>query len=705
MQRDKSKKARMNLASLFAALVLLLASSGISLASDEGETSGPGDFADMDLEALLASPVVESASRRAESLDDAPVSVSLITAEDIQASGAQNLAELLRLVPGVYVRQNQANHFELGIRGISSLQNNRVLVLIDGRQVTERLSGSHIWGGLSVDPGDIERIEVIRGPGSTFYGANAMSGVVNIITKRPIDHPGVDADAWGSMGVLTGRNNGQKDWLQNGGGARAAINWANEAGTFGMRLSGSLTRQPEWPHDMSHVFQNGPFHYAARLVADWRPDPDMNLFASVSHSQSEFMNTLDPGTSSFWNALDQQAFTLRFEKRNLGINNLTLKAELDSRRMVEDYDAELGDTSNITRGTYASKEIHALVQLDWSAFDDRNVLSLGGEFTWFGVDEFFTKPWFVFGALLLNNELRLLKDHSLVLHLGGRFEQVTAEEDSNFGKVVYRHFSPRAAVVYKPAKEQALRLSLSSAFRTPTPYELFVSIDKQFNEPPLPTHHLVIGNPLLRPEEVWALELGYRARLFDKLRLDAVVFGQQVRNLIGPPRNTVMPLSLDNINDMDQLGLELGISWAPLTRLRTNLNYTFVYSRMPDSGEWDKTWPAHLWSLGAEWRLPKRCRLNLHAYLIFDHKPSLASLHNVDSDFPYFDWEQRQAADQALVNLRLGKFFNDDQAEVFLALKNIVGFWRDEAGLRMLPHENVQPIGGTILIGLSVRGS
>ena len=702
---EMDRRTKISLISVLSGLVLLLATSGISLAEGQEETSGPGDFADMDLEALLASPVVESASRRAESLDDAPASVGLITAEEIQASGAQNIAELLRLVPGVYVRQNQANHFELGIRGISTLQNNRVLVLIDGRQMVDRLSGAHIWGGLSVDPGDIERIEVIRGPGSTFYGANAMSGVVNIVTKRPIDHPGVDADAWGSMGVLTGRKDGRRDWLQNGGGARAAINWANEAGTFGTRLSGSLTRQPEWPHNMSHSFHRGPFHYAARLVADWRPDPDMDFFASLSHSQSEFMNTLDPGTSSLWNALDQQAITLSFEKRKLGLDGLTLKAELDGRRLQEEYDAELGDAGNITQGTMESKEIHALVQLDWTTFNDRNVLSLGGEFTWFDVNKFFTEPWFIFGALLLNNELRLLEDHSLVLHLGGRFEQVTAEEDNHFGKVVYRHFSPRAAVVYKPAKDHALRLSLSSAYRTPTPYELFVSIDKQINEPPLPIHHLVIGNPLLKPEGVWALELGYRARLFDKLRLDAVLFGQQIRNLIGPVQDTIMPLSLENINDMDQLGLELGLSWAPFARLRTNLNYTFVYSRIPDSGEWDKTWPAHLWSLGAEWRLPKRCRLNLFVYLVFDHKPTLASLRNIDSGFPYFDWEQRQAADQALVNLRLGKFFFDDQAEVFFAIKNLVGFWRDEAGLRMLPHKNVQPIGGTILIGLSVRGS
>ncbi len=698
----------MNPVSLFAALVLLLASSGISLASDEGETSGPGDFADMDLEALLASPVVESASRRAESLDDAPVSVSLITAEDIQASGAQNLAELLRLVPGVYVRQNQANHFELGMRGVSKLLNNRVLVLIDGRQVAERLTGLQPWGGLPVAPGDIERIEVIRGPGSTFYGANAMSGVVNIVTKRPIDHPGVEAEAWGSMGVLTGQTHGGKDWLHNGGSGRAAVNWANEAGTFGMRLSGSLMHQPEWPNNMSPVFQYGPFHYATRLVADWRPGPDMDLFAALSHSHSEYIHVVDPGTLSTWNTMDQQAFTLRFEKRNLVLDGLTLKAELDGRRLSEDYDAEKENAADYvqqsTRGTYASKEIHALVQLDWTAFDGRNVLSLGGEFTWFSVDEFFTKPNFAFGALLINNELRLLEDRSLILHLGGRFEQVTAQEDSLFGKVVHRHLSPRVAVVYKPAKDHALRLSLSSAYRTPTPFELFINVDAQLNEPPLPIHRFVVGNPLLKPEEVWAMELGYRARLFEKLRLDAVVFGQQIRNIIGPVRGTVMPSYQDNLDNVDQVGLEAGLSWAPWTRLRTSLNYTFVYSRVPDSGDWDKNWPVHLWSLGTELRLPWRSRFNLQVYLIFDHKPWVSSLNNLDSDYPYFDWQQRQAADQAVVNLRFGKFFFDDQAEVFFAVKNLVGFWRDDAGLRMLPHENLQPIGGTLLIGLIARG-
>ena len=82
----------------------------------------------------------------------------------------------------------------------------------------------------------------------------------------------------------------------------------------------------------------------------------------------------------------------------------------------------------------------------------------------------------------------------------------------------------------------------------------------------------------------------------------------------------------------------------------------------------------------------------------------MSSLQNINSPYPYFEWEQRQAADQAIINLRFGKFFFNDRAEVFLAVKNLVGFWRDEEGLRMLPHENMQAIGGTFLIGLRARG-
>ena len=126
----------------------------------------------------------------------------LITQEDIAASGAPNVAELMRLVPGMFVLQGHTTEYTIGLRGLDPLMNNRVLVLVDGRQIPDCHTGAMNLAEFAVNPGDLEKVEVIRGPGSTLYGANAMTGVINLTTKRPLDHPGFEASAQGEIGLL-----------------------------------------------------------------------------------------------------------------------------------------------------------------------------------------------------------------------------------------------------------------------------------------------------------------------------------------------------------------------------------------------------------------------------------------------------------------------------------------------------------------------
>jgi len=128
---------------------------------------------------------VITAGRTEQSIERAPATITVISSEEIRASGALTIPELLRFVPGIDVMTITASHSEANARGLNQLLSNKLLVLIDGRSVYFDFYGGVIWQGLPILLNQIDRIEIVRSPGSALYGANAFSGVINIITKTP----------------------------------------------------------------------------------------------------------------------------------------------------------------------------------------------------------------------------------------------------------------------------------------------------------------------------------------------------------------------------------------------------------------------------------------------------------------------------------------------------------------------------------------
>src|SRR2546421_5397588 len=147
------------------------------------------DLADLSLEEL-ANLEITSVSRRAERLADAPASVFVITGEDIRRSGVTSLPEALRLAPNLEVARIDARQYAISARGFNNSIGNKLLVLIDGRTVYTPLFSGVFWDAQDTLLEDIERIEVISGPGATLWGANAVNGVINIITKDAKDTQG-----------------------------------------------------------------------------------------------------------------------------------------------------------------------------------------------------------------------------------------------------------------------------------------------------------------------------------------------------------------------------------------------------------------------------------------------------------------------------------------------------------------------------------
>src|SRR5271169_3383054 len=142
----------------------------------------PKGLADASLEELMNIEVT-SVSKKAQRLSSTAASVFVITAEDIRRSGISALPELLRLAPGVQVSRLSSGSWAIGIRGFNDEYSNKLLVLVDGRSVYNEFYAGVFWDTLNVAVDDIERIEVIRGPGATMWGTNAVNGVINVITK------------------------------------------------------------------------------------------------------------------------------------------------------------------------------------------------------------------------------------------------------------------------------------------------------------------------------------------------------------------------------------------------------------------------------------------------------------------------------------------------------------------------------------------
>lgn len=138
------------------------------------------------MQELFGEPVTTSANGSAQRQSDVPINMDIITAEDIRRSGARSIPELLRSVPGLSVRQSTYGQTEVAIRGYNHYYSERVLVLLDGRQVYTDYFGQVVWDNIPVEIHDIQQIEIIKGPNTALFGFNAAAGVVNIITSNPL---------------------------------------------------------------------------------------------------------------------------------------------------------------------------------------------------------------------------------------------------------------------------------------------------------------------------------------------------------------------------------------------------------------------------------------------------------------------------------------------------------------------------------------
>jgi iron complex outermembrane recepter protein len=539
-----------------AAIALCLCTSGAVFAQT---ATGP-DVSQMSLEDLM-NVQVTSVSKKEQKLSETPAAIYVIDQAEIRRSGAINIPDLLRQVPGVNVAQMDGGHWVISIRGFSDLYGNKVLVLIDGRSTYRTTFSGVRWDEMDMVLEDIERIEVIRGPGGTVWGANAMNGVINIITKSAQDtRGGLAAASAGSRTNASGltRYGGS---LGSGGAYRVFGKY------FNVGTEASARQVPA--DDDSRGLHAG-------FRTDWNLGKRDGLVVQGDVVRSQGGETLVNAVSS--NALPLTS-TFRDEIRYAGVNVMGRwdRAMANGSEMsLQFYHDYYGKTA------YGVRESSHTFDLD---FHHRLAVGSRNDVVWgFGLRTSASTLGAGYNLKFLPAELTdhlfsvFVQDEisiadSLFLTLGSKFER-----NSYTGF----EYEPSAQLAWVMNSRHTIWASAARAIRQPARLDSGIRLDAAVV--PLGDGGFGVvqftGSQDLDAEQLRDFEIGHRTQINERLSIDSVAFLSLYRSLEafephdpfftaseGPP-HLVIPLVLENSAWADNYGMELFASWNVNSRWR-----------------------------------------------------------------------------------------------------------------------------------------
>jgi outer membrane receptor protein involved in Fe transport len=684
---------------------------GSELWAADGEPPEVQEITELNLEDLLAAPLVESAARRKQSIEDAPAAMDVFTADEIARAGITSLADLLRRVPGMFVTQTNAGQFDVGMRGVSSLGNNRVLVLLNGRRLMELDHESPAWSILPVNVGEIESIEVLRGPGSIIYGADALSGVINITTRRPLEQSGFDALFAAGNGYLPRDPNAyQAGLVDNLGSGYATYAAKTESHQLGASLTAGWNHVPDWVQSApSTVVHYGEYGFHAAGTLEWRKDALTNLFVDFRHGQGESQHA----TTGFDNALsidsNMQSLSALFRREKIAeqatlslSGGLQRKLETSKTLVVRDFLSPASDTNPLdvlTKLERVNYRGELLAQLDVDVPKANTVFSLGAETAYQRTTQLAGGDYAqLYSAALAQSETRLFHRPELLLNLGIRAERVGVTA-ADKGDARYVSYSPRVSLVARLANDHTLRLAAASAYRTPALSEISntaTSSPASVGIAGAPQPYTTWGNFGLRPEQVRSAEVGYRGRPSRWLRIDATLYAQQLIDPVQVVRQQ-LPVAYVNGARQWQSGTEIGIKLQPSAAVGVHGSYAFTRTQATDTDRPTGNFPSHLAQLGIDANLHK-VRFNVD----FSYASTIAPLLMQDTSVgPFF--VNSTSNSQVLLNARIGKRFFNDHVEVFAQGTNLLAPLRSRAELVQYPVGGASPIGLLLLAGVQLR--
>lgn len=457
---------------------------------------------------------VTSVSRRPEALADAPASIFVIDAEDIRRSGAASLPELLRLAPNLNVQRINAVDYAISARGFNGFEtSNKLLVLVDGRSIYSTLSSGVFWDAREIMLGDIERIEVISGPGGTLYGANAVNGVINITTRS----------AQSTVGTALNLGVGSEDnvlTLRHGGLLGSAAAWRLYA--QGIRRDDSFRADGSDATDAAEGLRAG-----GRL--DWALGSSQLTLQGDAFSNRVAVNEDFSGLSTRitgGNVIGRWT-------RPLGSGEFQLQAYYDRFERDERVSLETSDTWDIAVQHSVGLGHHQIV---WGG-GYRSVAS-----------EFEPAP----GGAFLDPQRRTLTlanafvTDQIALGSGVNLTLGAKIEDNSF---TGREFLPSVRLAWKRPGGDLLWGAVSRASRTPNRIERGLTLPG-FLEP---------GD--FKSESLTAWEVGYRASPTPNVLFSISAFYNQYDDLrtVSLDPVTLLPFRFTNHGEGETWGLE---AWA-----------------------------------------------------------------------------------------------------------------------------------------------
>jgi len=476
------------------------------------------EFFDMSIEDLLDLEVTSSA-RRPQPIKRASSAMYVITAEDIRMSGATRLVDLFRLVPGMQVNDRYSFSSNVGIRGFAMHNSRMYQVLLDGRSMYDAYKGGteEDWQPIFLE--NIERIEVIRGPGGVAWGANAMNGVINIITKKLSD----------TQGIFTGGTFGThalQDGIFRYGGSDDNIDWRASTGAYHTNGFG-IKRGNEW-NDYFQAFQS-----TGRT--DIQLDDTSSLTLSGGHKYSSYQGTTKISIQYMhfaWN----KTFSENSNMQILYGKNF-FQSYPDSYYSVISRDEVFEIQRSFVTGPH-----HFVMGADYTRDffrtkpDGTTYLSIDDPNN-YANDQ---------GSFFVEDEITLRDD--LWLTLGHR---------SYHNELTHFDWAGRAALVWEAAPNHFFRAGISRSFSRPTLQGYFILENKG--------SLALEADPNERQdnEHLVSYELGYRGQVSDNLDVTVDAFYNQHKDLIGQDP-TGGHTYVHNVLDIDSYGVETAINYRPV---------------------------------------------------------------------------------------------------------------------------------------------
>jgi len=566
------------------------------------------DLKELTLDDLMEMQIT-SVSKRAEPLFDSAAAIHVITGDDIRRSGFNNIAEALRMVPGLQVARKTSSLWAITSRGFNDQFSNKLLVMIDGRPIYTPIFSGVFWGSKDLVLEDIERIEVIRGPGATLWGANAVNGVINIISKNS------KKTQDGLASVVVGNQDQGIGSIRYGGPL-------GDLATY--RVFGKVFKRDDFSDETGkEAFDEWKVARGGFRI-DWDPNEKDSLFFDGNYYKGDLGNKNDTVPSSFSPPL---------------VNSETKRDPIEGGHFLVSWIRTLEDGSEFKTQFFYDREERSIenisdIELDRFDFDFQHRFLMGSnhEIIWginnrtisdkfgdsFALQVVPNNRVYNHFSFFAQDRLELIQD-LLSLTVGSKFTL------NRFSGV---EIQPNIRFALTPDSQNTFWGAVSRAVRTPSRTE-----DGGLSQARVRATSTAIGLPLFvtslgrndfKSEKLTAYELGYRSQFGKSFFLDAVGFFNHYDDLrnapsgnsfleTSPSPHLVLPIFLSNSRNEDTYGVEVSSQWEVLDYWKLNASFTWFEASSEDI---DGNVPDTQWQIRSYLDLPYKFEFDFGVYFV-----------------------------------------------------------------------------------------